>query len=645
MSIQAVSIARSISNDMHASGWQGNAQHVCIAELVSVQAASTPETIALADNDGALTYRELNARANQLAHHLRTLGVGSNVVVGICLARSIALVVGILGILKAGGAYLPLDPAYPAARLAFQLTDAQVPVLVTGQCMTERVPAGTWRVVALDPQGRWTNSQIHSDGSASPTVAVHGKDLAYVIYTSGSTGQPKGVEITHASLQNLVSWHQHTFAVTCSDRATQQASPGFDAAVWELWPYLTAGASVHIPDDDTRSNPERFRDWLVGHAITIAFVPTPMAERLMRLEWPSNTALRTLLTGADTLRHYPPATLPFAVVNNYGPTECTVVTTSGTVPPDGVPSRLPPIGRPITNMQVYILDENLQQLPPGTPGELYIGGVGLARGYRNRLDLTAERFLPNPFGKQPGSRLYRTGDMACSLPDGQIAFLGRTDDQLKIRGYRVEPNEVVTVLDRHPMVQASVVVAREDIPSDRRLVAYVVPKEKAQLTDKVLREFLLLNLPEYMVPTSFCRLESLPLNASGKIDRTALPAPTQAYRLSDDDHIAPRTAVEEHMIGMLATLLHVERVGVNDNFFLLGGNSLLGAQVIARVRDAFGVELSLLSLFNHPTIADLSAEIEQLLLVKIERMSEDEALRLVDEALRLVASPGNASSL
>jgi acyl-CoA synthetase (AMP-forming)/AMP-acid ligase II len=350
-----------------------------------------------------------------------------------------------------------------------------------------------------------------------------------------------------------------------------------------------------------------------------------MAERLMHLEWPSKTALRLLLTGADTLRHYPPWTLPFALVNNYGPTECTVVTTSGTVPPGGASEQLPSIGQPITNVQVYILDENLRPLPPGTPGELYIGGRGLARGYRNHPDLTAERFVPNPLNTQPGSRLFRTGDMACFLPDGQIAFLGRSDDQVKIRGYRIELDEIITVLDRHPMVQASIVVAREDVPGEKYLVAYVVPKEKAPLTAKGLREFLASNLPEYMVPALFCRLDILPLAPSGKVNRKALPSPTREHLLCDEQYIAPRTPVEERISGMLATLLRQERLGANDNFFLLGGNSLLGAQVIARVRDTFDVELTLLSLFDRPTIAGLSAEVERLLVSKLEAMSEDEA--------------------
>jgi amino acid adenylation domain-containing protein len=605
---------------------QENTQQTHIAEMVSAQAVSRPEAIAVAEDDTVLTYRELDTRATDLAKHLRALGVGPNVVVGLCLPRSTAMVVGALGILKAGGAYLPLDPASPAARLCLHLNDAGVPVVVTGTCVADRLPSGSWRAVVLDKGGQQLDPGANSKLVEPLTGEVSGTDLAYVIYTSGSTGQPKGVEITHRSLENLVCWHQQAFGVTASDRATQQASPGFDAAVWELWPNLTIGASVHIPDDATRSDPERFRNWLIEHKVTITFVPTPMAEQFFHLEWPGNAALRVLLTGADTLRHYPPAKLPFAVVNNYGPTECTVVSTSATIPPNGRPDRLPSIGRPISNTQVYILDENLQPLPPGSPGELYIGGVGLARGYRNRPELTAERFVPNPFSSQPSSRLYKTGDVACYLPDGQIAFLGRNDDQVKIRGYRIELDEIVAAIDRHPMVQASAVIAREETPGDKRLVAYVVPKKETQLTDKVLREFLRVNLPEYMIPDLFCRLDVLPLTASGKIDRKALPPPSDL--LSDEQYVAPRTAVELRVAGLLAALLRLEKVGIEDNFFLLGGNSLLGAQVVARVRDTFGIELTLLSLFDHPTVSSLSAEIERLLMARLDAMSEDEAERL-----------------
>lgn len=603
-------------------------QPASIVDMVSLQATAQPGAPAVVCDHQVVSYKELDARGDQLAEHLRVLGVGPNVVVGLCMPRSVAMVVGALGILKAGGAYLPLDPTYPDARLTFQLNDARVPLLVTEQCTGERFSPGKCRVAQLDREG-WLSNPL-PDRQETPSITATGENLAYIIYTSGSTGQPKGVEITRANLENLIHWHHQAFEVTPDDRAPLQASPGFDASVWELWPYLTAGGSVHIPDDNTRRDPELFRDWLVAHAITIAFAPSPMAERLMLLDWPAGTALRVLLTGADILRHFPPASLPFTVVNNYGPTECTVVTTSGKVPPHGASDQLPAIGRPISNVQVYILDENLRQSPVGTPGELYVGGRGLSPGYRNRPDLTAQCFVRNPFSEQPGSRLYRTGDTACYLPNGEIAFLGRSDDQVKIRGYRIEINEIASVLDRHPMVQTSVVAAHQDGPGEKRLIAYVVPRQNGQLTDKALREFLLLSLPEYMIPTAFFRLESVPLTASGKIDRSALPAPSQAQPLAGDEYTAPRTPVEKRMADILATLLRLEKVGVNENFFLLGGNSLLGAQVIARVRDSFGVELTLLALFDHPTVSGLSAEIERLVVAKLGEMSEEEAKRLAD---------------
>jgi len=588
--------------------------------LVAAQAAATPDAVAVVAGDRRLTYGELNTRSNQLAWHLRSLGVGSDVVVALCLKRSIASIVGALGILKAGGAYLPLDPAYPTERLAFVLNDARVPVLVTAQCAKDHVPMGLWKVVGLDVEGRHATGQSQE----RPVLDVRLGNLAYVIYTSGSTGQPKGVEITHGGLLNLVFWHQRAFAVTPADRASHLASVGFDAAVWELWPYLTAGASVHLPDDSIRYEPEALRDWLVAQQINIAFVPTQMTERMMTLEWPSQTALRVMLTGADVLHHYPFLKLPFLLVNNYGPTECTVVATSGPVLPDKRPDRLPTIGRPIANVQIYILDEKQRQVPVGTSGELYIGGAGLARGYRNRPDLTAERFLGNPFNSEPGARLYKTGDLAQYLPDGQIVFLGRVDNQIKIRGYRIEPNEVVAVLDDHPAVQESVVVAQELAPGDKRLVAYVVPGPKATATSSSLQNFLRARLPDYMVPSTFVRLDALPLNSSRKVDRAALPAPNSTNTLRDDTFVAPRTPTEQKLAEILAPLLGLEQVGVEDNFFMLGGHSLLAAQVVARVRDAFGVELTLRSLFDHPTAEGMSAEIEQLVLAKLKGMSEEE---------------------
>src|SRR5947209_261795 len=598
----------------------------CVPDLVSAQAAATPDAIAVTHGKRSLSYQELDCRANRLAHILQSLGVGPDVVVGLYLDRSLAMIVGALAILKAGGAYLPLDPSYPKERLMVMLKDAKTPILVTGQCMADALPEHPEHVVTLDPEGRLTVTQ----SSEPPIARARAENLAYVIYTSGSTGQQKGVEITHGGLLNLVSWHQRAFRITRDDRASQLSALGFDAAVWELWPYLTAGASLHLSDGVAANDPEAVRDWLISQKITICFLATPLAERVMTLEWPTKARLRVMLTGADTLHHYPPRKLPFRLVNNYGPTECTVLATSGTVLSNEHPHRLPSIGSPIDNVQVHILNEGMRQAPIGESGEIYIGGAGLARGYRNQPDLTAERFVPDPFSSEPGARLFRTGDLGRYLPDGQVAFLGRIDEQIKIRGFRIEPAEIVKVLDEHPAVQASTVVAREVEPGDKRLVAYFVPAAKAQPTHTELRNFIAARVPEYMVPATFVKLEALPLNPSGKVDRAALPAPNAENTLRDSSFVAPRTPIEERLAAMLALLLDLDRVGVEDNFFLLGGHSLLGTQLIARVRDAFGVELSLRTLFDAPTVSKLSAQIEALLLAKLEAMSEEEAQLLAN---------------
>jgi amino acid adenylation domain-containing protein len=539
------------------------------------------------------------------------------------------MVVAALGILKAGGAYLPLDPSYPVARLAFMLEDAQVPVLITAHCAKDQAPTGRYQTITLDDTGRIVESppllpHTRVESEFSP------QNLAYVIYTSGSTGQPKGVEITHESLLNLVHWHQHAFSITSMDRASQVAKVGFDAAVWEVWPYLTAGASLYMVDEETVSDPESLRDRLVAQSITISFIPTPMAERLLMLPWPTETKLRLMLTGADTLHYYPPAGLPFQLINNYGPTECTVVTTSGSVHPNGTTNHLPSIGRPIDKMQVYILDESGKQVPAGTPGELYIGGAGVARGYRNRPELTAARFVPNPFGTQPEERLFKTGDMAKLLPDGQIAFLGRTDEQVKVRGHRVEPNEITAALNGYPHVLQSIVVARETTPGDVHLVGYFVAAPESQPSLVELRDFLGARLPDYMIPATYVRLEKLPLTPNGKVDRAALPAPDETNTLRDNAFTAPRTDMEKAVAGILGKLLGLEQVDVEENFFALGGHSLLGAQLMARVRDTFGVEVPLRMLFESPTVAELSAEIERLLVAKLQAMSESEVQRLLD---------------
>jgi amino acid adenylation domain-containing protein len=606
-------------------------QDLCVPQLVNARAASTPDAPALTTGSEGVTYGELDERANQLAHYLIALGVrpeSPDNLVALCLDRSVTAVVCALGILKAGGAYLPLDPSYPSERLAFMLSDAQPRVLITRQELADRLPAGPWQVIAIDRD----DAEIRCQSTYAPVSDVATDHLAYVIYTSGSTGQPKGVEITHASLMNLVSWHQSAFEVSPGDRASLLAGVGFDAAVWETWPYLAAGASLHLPDECTRLSPELLRDWLVAEEITISFLPTALAERVMTLEWPLNTALRLLLTGAETLRRFPSRNLPFRLVNNYGPTECTVVATSGFVSPSTGTNTLPTIGRPIASTEVYILDENLRQVTVNTPGELYIGGAGVARGYLNRPELTSEKFIQNPFSffsNNPVARLYKTGDLACCLESGEIAYLGRIDDQIKILGHRIEPNEIVTVLDRHRGVQASLVVARDDAGSEKHLVAYVVPTPASQLAAADLRGFLRNELPEHMVPAVFIHLETLPLTKNGKIDHAALPAPNAENTLRDEEFIAPRTPIEERLAVMISSLLGLEQVSVTDNFFMLGGHSLLGTQLISHIRGAFGVEMALRTLFDAPTIEQLSLEIERLLMARVEAMSEDEVLRLL----------------
>jgi amino acid adenylation domain-containing protein len=577
-----------------------------VPQSVAAQAALRPRAVAVSAGSRSLTRGALDKRANRLAWHLRSLGVGTDVPVGLCLPRSLELVVGALGILRAGGAYVPMDPGYPPERLTYMLEDTQAPVLVTTASLGRRLPAGTWKLVDISAP------HIEQYAEDAPPVGITAADLAYVIYTSGSTGKPKGVEIAHSGLANLVSWHLDAFSVSPADRASHMAGLGFDAAVWELWPYLAAGASVHLADEITRGSAELLREWLLAQRITISFVPTPLAERLLALEWPSTTALRLLLTGGDTLSHYPPPELPFGLVNNYGPTECTVVATSGAVRSEGRPGLLPPIGRAIANTQVYLLDEQLHPVPPGASGEIYIGGAGVARGYHKRPDLTAEKFIPDPFGGEPGSRVYKTGDLGRRRPDGQIEFLGRIDDQIKIRGYRIEPNEIVSALNQHPDIRESLVVAREDTPGNRSLVAYVVVESEAAATHTSLHEFLRTWLPEYMVPAAFVRIDSFPLTPHGKIDRAALPAPEPGNTLKDEASAGPRTPTERQVAEILAGLLHLKEVGRDDNFFLLGGHSLLGAQLIARVRDAFGVEIALHSLFEAPTVAALAAEIHRL---------------------------------
>ncbi|MGA8764212.1 MAG: non-ribosomal peptide synthetase, partial [Candidatus Sulfotelmatobacter sp.] len=578
---------------------------LCVPQLVRQRARAAPDAIAVTAGAATITYRELDRRASQLARHLRKFGVGQDHLVAVHMERSAASVISALASFKAGGAYLPLDPSLPAERLAFMLADAKVTAVVTNSALANALPPGPWPVIVFD------DLDFSGPGVGSEDADTLPQHLAYVIYTSGSTGKPKGVEITHGSLLKLVEWHVRAFQITPADRATLLASVGFDAAVWELWPYLASGARVAIPDESIRNHPEALRDWLVANKITVSFLPTALAEQMLQLSWPAGAALRVLLTGAEALHRRPAAGLPFLLINNYGPTECTVVATSGPVLPDPSATQPPSIGQAIDNTEIHILDDKMRPVRKGESGEIYIAGAGVARGYRNNPVLTAERFLRNPFQNGNGShnRLYRTGDLARFLPNGEIEFLGRSDEQMKIRGFRVEPGEIVSALNSHPGVQKSAVSLQGGDSGGKRLVAYVLPAQGQQPTLADLRETLARRLPEYMVPSVFVKIDSMPLTANGKVDYASLPEPATADTLPQSEFIAPRTLVEKRLAAILSPLLRVERVSARDNFFLLGGHSLLGTQLLTKIREAFDVDLSLLSLFDHPTLEGMSLEI------------------------------------
>ncbi len=609
---------------------------LAVPHRIASRVAEHPGAPAVLSAEGSLTYAELNSRSNVVAASLLASGLARNEPVGIYLESSLDLVVAALGVWKAGGAYLPIDPAYPADRATYILTDSGAPILITRRGLTSAPASGKWTTILID------DLRSIAAGESRPAAPLSPGDLAYIIYTSGSTGQPKGVEITHANLANLVEWHTEAFLVSRHDRATQVAGPAFDAAVWELWPYLAVGAAVHLCSPQTRLSALQVRDWLVAEKITISFLPTVLAEEVLRLSWPSSTSLRILLTGGDALHTFPPSNLPFQVVNNYGPTECTVVATSGVVSGHQGDHSSPAIGRPILNTSIYLLDDAGREVGEGQPGELYIGGPSVGRGYRNRPDLTAASFVQVAIAGKT-ERAYRTGDLARRLPDGQLAFVGRADDQIKIRGFRIEPDEIACVINRHPSIVSSAVMARED-QGEKRLVAYVVPSAGAEIWDRDLRDLLTKSLPGYMVPATFILLDKIPVTANGKLDKAALPAPSDKNQLRRDTYVAPRNELEEIVEGVLSPILGLPQVSIHDNFFLLGGHSLMGAQVIAKVRDIFDVELNLRNVFECPTVAKLAGKIEASLTARLEAMSEDE----VHQALRLQVNsdlaPGGASN-
>lgn len=579
----------------------------CVHTRVEAHAAATPERLAVADPVTSLSYGELNRRANRLAHWLQRQGVKSETLVAVAMERSVEMVVAWLGILKAGAAFVPVDPAYPADRVAFQLEDCGARVLLVraGGHLGAKLPGVT--VLDLKADGR----ELAAESDSNPTASTNSRQLAYVIYTSGSTGRPKGVQIEHRSLMNLVTWHLTTYGVTPDERATHLASPAFDASVWEIWPYLAAGASVHVPDDDTRVAPADLVRWLVREQITVAFMPTPLAEAALHEAWPDRMALRVLLTGGDKLKRRPPAGLPFALVNHYGPTECTVVATAAAVPADASDPGAPVIGRPIANTQAYVLDPQAELVPVGVTGELYLGGDGLARGYLRRPELTAERFVPNPFAAGGSSRLYRTGDRVRWTAAGTLEFLGRVDSQLKIRGCRIEPGEIEAALQAYGAVREALVIARPDVRGELQLAAYVIGSEDAGLTETALMDFLRARVPAYMVPASLLVLPAWPLTPNGKIDRAALPLAAERAGDSTGDVDQPQSALEASIARIFGEVLGRPAGERTANFFELGGHSLLAAQVITRLNREFPPGLTVRALFDQPTVAGLAREMER----------------------------------
>ena len=580
---------------------------VTIHQLFEAQARHIPHAPAIIFGEQTISYGELDARANQLAHHLQKLGVGPETLVGVCTTRSPEMIVGILGVLKAGGAYLPLDPTYPPERLAYMIQDSRLSVLLTQAGVQARLPAHDAATVLLDAD--WP--QIEQEPTTAPPCDATADNLAYVIYTSGSTGKPKGAMLQHRGLCNLTAVQQRAFDLKEGKRVLQFSALSFDASVWEIFQALANGAAICLAHQEQLASGPELLKLMQEQAITTATLPPSLLSILPEAELPQ---LKTLISAGEhcsgeIVARWSPGRHFF---NAYGPTETTVCASmyladSETAYPQG-----PPIGGPIANFQLYVLDSHLLPVPIGVPGELFIAGVGLARGYLHRPELTAERFLPNPFATEPGARMYRTGDLVRWLPDGTIEFLGRIDHQVKVRGFRIELGEIEAVLRSHPQVDDAVVLARTDVPGDTRLVGYVVAAAGETISVGDLRSHLRTQLPEYMVPAFIITLDAFPLTPSGKVDRKALPAPDATRPQQETPYVAPRTPTEEKLAAMAAELLGLERVGVEDNFFELGGHSLLATQFISRVRDEFGVEVPLRQLFEAPTVAGIAAAIEKM---------------------------------
>jgi len=593
-------------------------QDRCIHQLFEEQVKLTPDKIALVFEQQQLTYAQLNARANQVAHHLRQQGVGAELLVGLYVERSLEMIIGLLGILKAGGAYVPLDPAYPPQRLALMLEDAQVQVVLTQQQLVERLPQHSLQVICLDAD----SGTIAAQCPENPQTEVKPDNLVYVMFTSGSTGKPKGVAVEHrqlfnyhhAILERLDLW-------VCNSFAHVSTFAG-DLGNTMIFPALCSGGCLHIISQERATNSKALGEYFHRHTIDcLKIVPAHLAALLTSSQIEQILPRKRLILGGEAcswqlIEQIQQLAPECQIFNHYGPTEATVGVLTYAIEQGQkwADSATVPIGKAIANTQIYLLDSHLQPLPLGVPGELYIGGNNLARGYLNLSD-EAEKFIPNPFNNSPFSRLYKTGDLAHYLPDGNIEFLGRIDDQVKIRGFRIELAEILRILQQHPAIQQAIVCSREDVLGDKCLVAYIVFEPKSpiphpQTSD--LRAFLREKLPEYMVPSAFVMLKTLPLTANGKIDREKLPAPEQVPPELAATFVAPRNQTEEAIAKIWGEVLGIEQVGIHDNFFELGGHSLLATQVISRLRQALQVELPLRQFFDSPTVADVAVLVAQL---------------------------------
>ncbi|MBD1924288.1 amino acid adenylation domain-containing protein [Microcoleus sp. FACHB-831] len=601
-----------------------------ITQLFEAQVEKTPDAVAVICENQQLTYRELNQKANQLASYLQSLGVKPEVLVGVCVERSLYTIIALLGILKAGGAYVPLDPTYPQERLAFMLADAQVSVLLTKKALLEILPQHNANVVCLDTDGK----AIETAPVNTNIVNLNPSSLAYVLYTSGSTGTPKGVLGLHSNTVNRLTWNPYPFSP--DEICCQKTSLNFVDSVWEIFAPLIHGIPTVIIPDQTVKYPEQLVKTLSEQNVTrLVLVPsllrvildtfTDLDKRLPKLKyWVSSGEALSVDLVQSFYQQLPNSRL----INLYGSSEVAAdVTWHDTSTSEF--SDFVPIGGPIANTQVYICDRNLQPVPIGVQGEIYIGGANLARGYLNRPELTAEKFITNPLTTQLNSqieiseKLYKTGDLGCYLPNGEIKYLGRIDHQVKIRGIRIEIGEIEALINQYPAVADSVVIVREDSPGNQRLVAYVV--SKTDITQEV-RSFLKQHLPEYMIPAAFVQMEALPLTPNGKINRLALPASDNYRPEQESVFVAPQTQIEQEIAEIWTAVLSLDKVGIKDNFFDLGGHSLMATQLISRVKKNFGVDVSLPEFFKSPTIKDLAEIVETQILIKSNGAKIDELL-------------------